>query len=263
MPPVFDGPKWRQNAIDTLRASLPKDPPPVWVVLFTVRSNARFEVARVSAEEKTKAFKAAGVPVELVTGRNWRRFAGSKQALLSSSSLKIVQQPLPDTISKLSIRNDLDVDLINDRRWPAVCEAVDVALSVLGGWKSKKPIAVVGAKGFVGKHLISMLRDGDCQGIPLDKGDSLASLAKAEFVISAASATGVLTARHIAKTHIVLDLGFEKTRNRPGRGNLTAGAIKKARYATPVPGGMGPAQMAVLIERYAVSIQKRSPTDCI
>ncbi len=259
MLPVFDGPKWRQNAIDTLRAFLPKDPPPVWVVLFTARSNARFEVARVSAEEKVKAFKAAGVPVELVTDRNWRGFSSSKQALLSSRSLKIVQQPLPSAISKLSIRNDLDIDLANGRQWPAVCEAADVALSVLAGWKSRKPIAVVGAKGFVGKHLISMLRDGDCQVIPLDKGDSLGSLAKAEFVISAASATGVLTARHIAKTHIVLDLGFEKTRNGPGRGNLTAGAIKKARYATPVPGGMGPAQMAVLIERYAVSVRIPGP----
>lgn len=146
--------------------------------------------------------------------------------------------------------------MANGRRRPAVCEAADVALSVFDGWKSKKPIAVVGAKGFVGKHLISMLRDGDCQVIPLDKGDSPASLTKAEFVISAASAAGALTARHIAKTHIVLDLGFEKTENSAGRGNLTTGAVKKARYATPAPGGMGPAQMAVLIERYAVCEQK-------
>lgn len=86
--------------------------------------------------------------------------------------------------------------------------------------------------------------------IPLDNGDSLASLAEAEFVISAASTAGCLTEKHITKTHIVLDLGFEKTEDESWEGNLTAEAVKKARYATPVPGGMGPAQMAVLIERY-------------
>ena len=250
MPPAFDGPKRRQDAINNLRASLPENPPPVWVILFTAPSNARFEVARVSAEEKVKAFKAAEVPVELVTDKNWHRFASSKQALLSSSTLKIVQQPLPRVISNLPITNDFDMNTTNGRHWPAVCEAIDIALSDLGGWGSKKPIAVVGAKGFIGKHLVSMLRAGGCKVISLDNGDSLASLAEAQFVISAASTVGCLTEEHIGETHIVLDLGFEKTGDESWGGNLTTGAIKKARYATPVPGGMGPAQMAVLIERY-------------
>ena len=86
--------------------------------------------------------------------------------------------------------------------------------------------------------------------IPLDNGDPLESLAEAEIVISAASTAGCLTEKHITETHIVLDLGFEKTEDESWGGNLTTGAIKKARYATPVPGGMGPAQMAVLIKRY-------------
>jgi len=219
-------------------------------MLFTAHANARYEVARVSAEEKVKAFKAAGAPVELVTDKNWRRFASSKQALLSSGTLKIVQQPLPRAISNLPITNDFDMNTTNGRRWPAVCEAVDIALSVLGGWRSRKPIAVVGAMGFIGKHLVSMLRADDCKVIPLDNGDSLASLAEAEFVISAASIAGCLTEEHITETHIVLDLGFEKTGDNSWGGNMTAEAVRKARYATPVPGGMGPAQMAVLIERY-------------
>ncbi|MEN8132791.1 MAG: hypothetical protein ABFS45_21940 [Pseudomonadota bacterium] len=250
MPSVFDGPKRRQDAINNLRASLPENPPPVWVMLFTAPSNARFEVARVSAEEKVKTLKAAGVPTELVTDKNWRRFTSSKQALLSSSTLKIVQYPLPRAISSFPITNDLDMDSANGRRLPAVCEAVDIALSALGGWGSRKPIAVIGAKGFIGKHLVTMLRDRDCKVLPLDHGDSLSSLAEAEFVISAASAAGCLTEDHITENHIVMDLGFEKTGNESWGGNLTTGAIKKARYATPVPGGMGPAQMAVLIERY-------------
>ena len=250
MPSAFDGPKSRQEAIKNLRSSLPENPAPVWVVLFTARTNAAFEVANVSANEKVKAFKAGGVPAELVTDINWSRFASSKQALLSSSTLKIVQYPLPHAISSYPIRNDLDMESANGRHLPAVCEAVDIALSVLGGWASKKPIAVVGAKGFIGKHLVSMLKNDDCKVTPIDHGDSLASLAEAEFVISAASTAGCLTEEHITETHIVLDLGFEKTRDKSWGGNLTAEAVKKARYATPVPGGMGPAQMAVLIERY-------------
>ncbi len=250
MPPAFDGPKRRQDAINNLRASLPEKPPPVWVILFTTRSNARFEVARASAEEKVKAFKAAGVPAEFITDKNWQIYASSMQALLSSSTLKIVQQPLPHVISNLPITNDFDMNTTNGRCWPAACEAVDMALSALGGWRSKKPIAVVGAKGFIGKHLVSMLKAGDCKVISLDNGDSLPSLAEAEFVISAASAVGCLTEDHITETHIVLDLGFERTGDNSWGGNLTAEAVKKARYATPVPGGMGPAQMAVLIERY-------------
>jgi hypothetical protein len=128
--PAFDGPKLRQSAIDTLRSSLRKVPPAVWVVLFTARSNARFEAARVSAEEKVKAFKAAGVPAELVTAYNWRDFASSKQTLLASSTLKIVQRPLPRTISTMPIRNDLDIDSAGGRQRPAVCEAAYGALGV-------------------------------------------------------------------------------------------------------------------------------------
>lgn len=199
MLPVFDGPKLRQCAIDTLRSNLPKKPPAIWVVLFTARSNPRFEAARVSAEEKVKAFKAAGVPADLVTARNWRDFASTKRELLSSSTLKIVQQPLPHAISTLPIRNDLDIDTAGGGRLPAVCEAAYSALDMLGAWESKKPIAVVGANGFIGKHLVSMLRDRDCQVIALDKGDSLTLLAKAEFVVSAVSVAGCLTARHVAK----------------------------------------------------------------
>ena len=257
MSPIFDGAKWRQDAINNLRVSLPENPPPVWVILFTARSNARFEVARVSAEEKVKAFKAAGVPVKLVADNNWRRIASSKQALLSSGTLKIVQQPLPRVISNLPITNDFDMNATNGRRWPAVCEAVDRALSALGGWRSRKPVAVVGAKGFIGKHLVSMLKAGGCKVIPLDNGDFLDSLAEAEFVISAASTAGCLTEEHITETHIVLDLGFEKAGDKSWGGNLTAEAVKKARYVTPVPGGMGPAQMAVLIERYSEVIKLR------
>ena len=133
---------------------------------------------------------------------------------------------------------------------PAVCEAAKRALIALGGARVDQPVAVVGAKGFIGGHLVSMFEAEGREVVALDRGDSLGVLRKLDFVVAAASSAGVLTTRHIESSHKVLDLGFEKTKSATVTGNLSVAALHKAKYATPVPGGMGPAQMAVLLERY-------------
>ena len=257
---VFDGPRWRRTAIEALRSSLPRDPPPVWVVLLTSQKNRRFEVARISAHEKLRAFQAAGVPAQLITVSNWRQVATSRESLILSDTLKVMQHPLPQEIANLPVRNDLDFNPGRDWAWPAVCEATKRALIALGGWRVEEPVAVVGAKGFIGKHLVSMLEAGGCRPVALDKDDSLSALSKVNLVVAAASAAGFLTVRHIRSTHTVLDLGFEKTKSGTAIGNLTTAAFQKANYATPVPGGMGPAQIAILLERYFVMVVGAWPT---
>lgn len=108
--PGFDGPRWRHAAIEVLRSGLPRNPPPVWIVLLVSRSNRKYEVARISAQEKLRAFREAGVPAQLVTRRNWRQFADSMESLLLSETFKIVQHPLPKIFASLPVANDLDLD---------------------------------------------------------------------------------------------------------------------------------------------------------
>ena len=84
-----------------------------------------------------------------------------------------MQHPLPQEIANLPVRNDLDFNPGRDWAWPAVCEATKRALIALGGWRVEEPVAVVGAKGFIGKHLVSMLEAGGCRPVALDKDDSL------------------------------------------------------------------------------------------
>jgi hypothetical protein len=102
---TFDGLEKRQDAINKLRDCLPENPPSVWVILLTPPEYAAYEVAAVSAKEKVKAFKEANVQVAFIDNDNWQSLGPSSiEGVLASSTLKIVQQPLPRVISNLQIK---------------------------------------------------------------------------------------------------------------------------------------------------------------
>ncbi len=71
-------------------------------------------------------------------------------------------------------------------------------------------------------------------------------LAEAEIVVAAAGHPGLVEARHVALGAVVVDVGI--TRTEEGlRGDVDPGVAERAAALSPVPGGVGPLTVAMLL----------------
>lgn len=107
----------------------------------------------------------------------------------------------------------------------------------------------MGARGFVGSGVVRLLREREHNPHELDLGDDLRRLRDVEVVLSTTGRPGLLTAEHLHPGHrLVIDSGFVPHPDRP-RGDVHPAAQHLPAAITPVPGGVGPVEMAVLAER--------------
>jgi len=84
----------------------------------------------------------------------------------------------------------------------------------------------------------------------LDVGDDLGRTADADIVISTAGNPHILTREHLREHHrLVVNAGFSPRGGGVVFGDIHPDALAIAQYRTPVPGGVGPVEMAVLMER--------------
>jgi len=158
----------------------------------------------------------------------------------------MVQLPLPEEIRdyKLpiinSIDSDKDVDGLgeNSKFTPATVRAV---LSILAFAKARGTIALVGAKGMVGKPLLKKLIKLEYKVLPLDKDDHLDKVRDADIVISATGVSSLIKASMVKDSVIVIDVGSP-------RGDFDPEVSQKADFFTPVPGGVGPVTIVSLLE---------------
>ena len=132
-----------------------------------------------------------------------------------------------------------------------ICAAAEAALRLVAPWR-EGGVAVVGAKGFVGRAVCRALQASGCAYVPLDLGDDLTRVHDAKTVIAAASTAEILDARHLTSKHeMVVDVGFCPVGRELKKfvGNVSRGAYAVPARLTETPGGMGPLAMAVLVER--------------
>lgn len=115
-------------------------------------------------------------------------------------------------------------------------------------------VAVVGAKGFVGKKLIKVLNEMGYKVVGVDlETKNLGDKAKdADILISATGEEGLITKGMVKKSAVVVDVGA------PNGDVQFEGVAKKASFITPVPGGIGPVTIFFLLENLveAASLQK-------
>jgi methylenetetrahydrofolate dehydrogenase (NADP+)/methenyltetrahydrofolate cyclohydrolase len=120
-------------------------------------------------------------------------------------------------------------------------------------------VAVVGSRGFVGQGVTRLLRAQGLDVIGLDIGDDLGRVRDANIVVSATGSPGVLGPGHLHPDHrLVIDTGFVPQPNGSVTGDIRPEAYSIPQRITPVPGGIGPVEMAVLLER--VLIKEAAPS---
>lgn len=186
----------------------------------------------------------------------------------------IVQLPLPahlDTARIMqSISVDKDVDGFNWRNLgalvdghplftPCTPQGVMVLLDRAGIAVEGRHAVVVGRSGIVGKPMaLLLIGRGATVTVCNSKTADLAHITRqADVLVIAAGKPGLISADMVKPGAAVIDVGINRL---PG-GRLAGdvdfeGALQKAAYLTPVPGGVGPMTVAMLVSNTVVAAER-------
>ncbi len=186
----------------------------------------------------------------------------------------LVQLPLPEAIDENTVLEavlpEKDVDGFHplnqgklmlglDGFVPATPKGV-VRLLVENGVKlAGKHVVIVGRSSIVGKPLaLLMLRENATVTVCHSKTKNLEKMtSQADVLIAAVGKAGLITADHVRSGAVVVDVGTNHV-NGKLKGDVDFDAVKeKASWITPVPGGVGPMTIAMLLENTFESYEKR------
>ena len=122
-----------------------------------------------------------------------------------------------------------------------------------------KHVVVVGRSNIVGKPAAQLALNANATvTICHSKTKDLAYFTKqADVIIAAVGKRNTITADHIKEGAVIIDVGM----NRNDEGKLCGdvdyeGVLNKASYVTPVPGGVGPMTITMLMKNTVQSAQK-------
>ncbi|MDR1997788.1 MAG: bifunctional 5,10-methylenetetrahydrofolate dehydrogenase/5,10-methenyltetrahydrofolate cyclohydrolase [Candidatus Margulisbacteria bacterium] len=115
---------------------------------------------------------------------------------------------------------------------------------------SGKKAAVVGRSNIVGKPAALLLLHHDCTVTLCHSrtADLAAELQQADIVIAAAGRAGLITGAMLKPGAVVIDVGTNRVNGRLTGDVDFASAVQTAGFITPVPGGVGPLTIAMLMQ---------------
>jgi methylenetetrahydrofolate dehydrogenase (NADP+)/methenyltetrahydrofolate cyclohydrolase len=182
----------------------------------------------------------------------------------------LVQLPLPghlDAVALLhTIHPDKDADglhpvnlgrLVRGEAGLRSCTPAGV-MRLLQEYKiplAGKQAVVVGRSILVGKPMALMLLEADATvTIAHSRSHDLKAIAQnADILVAAVGIPGMITADMVKPGAVVVDVGINRVTDSSGKSSLVgdvqfAAAASVAEYITPVPGGIGPMTVAILLQ---------------
>lgn len=123
-----------------------------------------------------------------------------------------------------------------------------------------KECVVVGRSNIVGRPMAALLLAADgTVTIAHSRTKDLGSVCRrADILVSAVGRAKVITADMVKEGAVVIDVGINRTEEGLV-GDVDFESVKeKAGYITPVPGGVGPMTIAMLMENTVLSAEKRA-----
>jgi methylenetetrahydrofolate dehydrogenase (NADP+)/methenyltetrahydrofolate cyclohydrolase len=132
-------------------------------------------------------------------------------------------------------------------------EAYDIALE-------GKDICVVGASNIVGKPMASLLLNANATVTVthIYTKDLKAHTLAADIVVVGVGVPGLIKADMVKEGAVVIDIGINRIEDGSLVGDVDFPEVsKKCSYITPVPGGVGPMTIAMLLENTLKSAKKR------
>ena len=179
----------------------------------------------------------------------------------------MIQLPLPSTLNSLKIINTIDpskdVDGLTNYNQGLILQCQEPyyypctpkgILTLLDYYKiplEGKNIVVVGRSNIVGKPLAVLLNQrGATVTLCHSKTRSLDRITgRAEILISAIGKPRFFSEQYIRKNSIIIDVGISRNKDGKLTGDVDFEKVKdNVKYITPVPGGIGPLTVAMLME---------------
>ncbi|MEK7099126.1 MAG: bifunctional 5,10-methylenetetrahydrofolate dehydrogenase/5,10-methenyltetrahydrofolate cyclohydrolase [Patescibacteria group bacterium] len=264
---LLDGKKISERMLDAVKgdvAGMPKKPRLAVVVV------GEDPVITSFIREKKKAGERVGIdvrvypfPADVTTSALRGRIADIVHE--KENTAVIIQLPLPAHINKQYILNAIppekDADVLSARAVgnfsagkssvvPPVVGAVAELLKAYDiDWRDKH-IVVLGAGMLVGKPLALWLTREHAHFtlIGADVERDVERVRGADVVISGIGKPGIVTGDMIREGAVVIDAGTSESEGKIKGDVDTETVSKKAAYLAPVPGGVGPLTVAVLMQ---------------
>ena len=238
-------------------------------VLAAVRLG-REEASGVYVRQILRTCELVGVPsrvVELASSTNEAELRRQLERLNADPEVAgiIVQMPLPDHIPLAAVTDTIlpvkDIDGIHplntglmalgyDSFLPACAEAAVSMLKGSGYGLEGKRAVVIGRSNVVGKPVQLLLMREHCTVTVCHRRtrDLAAETRRAEILVSAAGAPGLVTGEMLTPGALIVDVGINVVPQGIVGDVDFESAREVAAAITPVPGGVGPLTNAVLLE---------------
>ncbi len=191
----------------------------------------------------------------------------------------LVQLPLPDHLDAVALLHHIDPDKDADGLHPVnlgrlvrgepglrSCTPAGV-MRLLQEYQIQlegKQVVVVGRSILVGKPLALMLLEADATVmIAHSRSQNLPAITKsADILITAVGRPALITAEMIKPGAVVVDVGINRVEDDKGKSRLVGdvhfeSVQQVAEFITPVPGGIGPMTVAMLLQNTVLSYSQR------
>lgn len=129
-----------------------------------------------------------------------------------------------------------------------------------------KNCVVIGRSNIVGKPMaMLLLHKNGTVTVCHSKTPNLAEVTKnADILVSAVGKAGFVTADMVKDGAVVIDVGMNHDENGKLCGDVLFDEVeKKASLITPVPGGVGPMTIAMLMKNTLTAVKKQNKKECI
>ena len=272
----IDGKQIAQNILDNLKKQTEelkkRNVVPHLAIILVGTDSA--SIAYVNQKEiKAKSIKTKITIKRLSTETSTLELLNIVRALNDDKKIHgiIVQQPLPPQINLKKIINAIDPKKDVDGYHPNSYFQMPITMAVLkileetcnclnlDGWLKSKKIVIIGKGETGGKPLIQMFEKMKIKPIVIDsKTKNPENLTKtADILISAVGKPNIVRGDMLKKGVVLIGLGIHRGRDGKPYGDYKEDDVKNlASFYTPVPGGIGPINVAILLQNLIISAGK-------
>lgn len=274
---IIDGRKIRDNILNTLRnriSSLPFIPVFCDVLVGDNPASTQYVKMKEKIAESLGIKTYPAVFVETITTDELiseiKKIAG-----IPNMSGLIVQLPLPSHIDTKrvldAVPQEIDVDSISSTATEKfysndpvfifpTASAVMTILDSLNLNLSDKKVAMMGNGMLVGRPVAHLLKNRGIQVSSIDNSTSNLEniLKEADVVITATGQAGLIKGSMLKQNVVLIDAGTSESNGGIG-GDVDRDSVENiASILSPVPGGVGPVTVAMLMQNVVISAQRKS-----
>lgn len=209
---------------------------------------------------KKKQAAQAGVDMSIVTLKADASEREVVEAVMTEpSDAVLVQLPLPHALQTELVIEAIpparDADVLSRRarsehleRHPIVASVRDILARTKTDIQSST-FTVIGQGWLVGAPVSAWLaaEGADVHVVTKETGGLEYALSRADVVISGAGSPGIVGAELLKEGVVLIDVGTSELEGSIA-GDIAPEALNKARFYTPVPGGVGPLAVAYLMD---------------